>query len=75
MKFSIEEEITKVALADIDINALAKKFKPLIMKRVDTSIKQYIKDLDIYEVLEDAGIYDYLNKQIEVYIKDKIKSL
>ncbi len=66
----IEDEITKVALTDIDVVSIFNKFKPQIQKRIEAQIKDAIKDFDI---LEYVAIEDLLVEYSEKVIIPNIK--
>lgn len=72
MAFDINQEIMKVAVADIDIEALAKKFKPLVQKQIETEFNEFIENYevnfdDFYEIM-----HDYLNKVAKPELRKKL---
>lgn len=61
---NIEDQIVSVAIADIDIEALALKFKPLIKKNLEEYIKDAISNYDWYELLERSKFWDKMEKEL-----------
>lgn len=49
----IEQELFKATIADIDIKALAKKFKPLIEKQLEKEIVEYLSGGGFSDVIYD----------------------
>lgn len=66
----IEEQILKVALSDIDINALAAKFKPLIEKQLEKEFKDYITH---YDFNDDGLFYEIMEEHIRKVLMPELK--
>lgn len=72
MSFDVNKEIMKEALVDIDIGALAKKFKPLVQKQIEEEFNEFIENYevdcdDFYDIMND-----YLNKVAKPELRKKL---